>query len=125
DADERLVRAADEGRQLFDPGVLLVDRIFRAGRDPGVAFVRRGGKPAAMRLEVPEPQAGKQRREHLAVAALDLREAADDVVALEQADVHFRKWNDFGRVKASRPRRDNVTPRPESLTPVQASAGSR
>src|SRR5882762_9685102 len=35
------------------------------------------------------------------------------------------RWNDFGRVNASRPKRDSVQPRPESLTPVHASAGSR
>src|SRR6266850_2111440 len=35
------------------------------------------------------------------------------------------RWNDFGRVNASSPRFDSVHPRPESLTPVQASAGSR
>src|SRR5882672_6300712 len=35
------------------------------------------------------------------------------------------RWNDFGRVNASSPRRDSVQPRPESLTPVHASAGSR
>ena len=39
--------------------------------------------------------------------------------------VAIRKWNDFGRVSCSKPTRDNVQPRPESLTPVQASAGSR
>ena len=36
-----------------------------------------------------------------------------------------RRWNDLGRVNASNPSRDRVQPRPESLTPVQASAGSR
>lgn len=36
-----------------------------------------------------------------------------------------RRWNDLGRVNASNPSRDSVQPRPESLTPVQASAGSK
>src|SRR5262249_28115145 len=36
-----------------------------------------------------------------------------------------RRWNDLGRVRCSKPTRDNVQPRPESFTPVHASAGSR
>src|SRR5262249_18318659 len=36
-----------------------------------------------------------------------------------------RRWKDFGRVKASKPSFDSVQPRPESFTPVHASAGSR
>src|SRR5258708_5464841 len=39
--------------------------------------------------------------------------------------VDVRRWKDFGRVSAAKPRRERVQPRPESLTPVQASAGSR
>ena len=36
-----------------------------------------------------------------------------------------RRWNDFGRVRCSYWSRESEQPRPESLTPVQASAGSR
>src|SRR5688500_17923259 len=36
-----------------------------------------------------------------------------------------RRWNDFGRVNVSMPSWESVQPRPESFTPVQASAGSR
>jgi hypothetical protein len=39
--------------------------------------------------------------------------------------VAIRRWNDFGRVNAAKPRRERVQPRPESLTPVHAKAGSR
>ena len=34
-----------------------------------------------------------------------------------------RRWNDFGRVNASSPSLESVQPRPESFTPVHASAG--
>lgn len=35
------------------------------------------------------------------------------------------RWNDLGRVTAKKPSVDSETPRPECLTPVHASAGSR
>ena len=42
-----------------------------------------------------------------------------------RATAPVRRWNDFGRVRCSYCRRESEQPRPESLTPVQASAGSR
>src|SRR5512138_1063144 len=99
--------------------------MLRAGAQPCIALARRARQPAAMRLVMLEREVRKQGGEHLPVAAVHLREASDHVVAFEEADFHVRKWKDFGRVNASRPRRDRVQPRPESLTPVQASAGSR
>ena len=35
------------------------------------------------------------------------------------------RWNDLGRVTLKKPSVDSETPRPECLTPVHASAGSR
>jgi hypothetical protein len=43
---------------------------------------------AAVRFVIREAEAWEQGGEHLAVAAPDFRESADDVVALEQADLH-------------------------------------
>src|SRR5262249_51258608 len=56
-----------------------------------------------------------------------MAEPFEDVITFEQTDFYkfSRRWKDFGRVKASKPSFDSVHPRPESFTPVHASAGSR
>jgi hypothetical protein len=135
DADERPARLrdpADEAGEAADPFACVVGAVLRAAAQPRVAVGRRLRQAALERAVVGELQVfqvgRKQVGEHLAVAARDAGEATDDVVALQQADAHQafrRRWNDFGRVKLSSPILESVQPRPESFTPVQASAGSR
>ena len=70
----------------------------------------------------------EQGAQHVGGVTADRPVALVDVVALEDADAghsESRRWNDFGRVTARNPSVDRVTPRPESFTPVHASAGSR
>ena len=83
---------------------------------------RRG--PLRPRLARLDPQGGRAaRRAEAARRAGDASRAAAERRGAGTTAV--RRWNDFGRVRCSYCRRESEQPRPESLTPVQASAGSR
>ena len=135
DADERLaqlVQPLQEAGEAANPAERIVDRELRPGAKVRIAGIGRRRQAAVASIVVGEAKPGRvrteQRCEHLAVPAGDAGKTPRDVIAFEQADVHYRvnrKWKDLGRVKLSSPSRDSVQPRPESFTPVQASAGSR
>jgi hypothetical protein len=83
---------ADERLEVSNPGLVVVDRMTRAGRQPGVGITRaRRQNPidGVVSDDLDVAAAGKQTTEHVLVVPEDAEELGAHVVTNEKADSHF------------------------------------